>query len=105
MNANNKFANDADVSSVRANIEDVHPLDDRVIGKVLARRAASIGDRVWMVSGDGTARSGGAARRGARLARRRPDVALSKGQTLALVPYPSIDAILIGLAVTRLGGI
>jgi len=94
-----------DELDVQANVRDAMALEDRVIGKVLARRAAKNGDRVWMISGDRKVTFSEADRLVNGYARGLAAVGLAKGQTLALVMYPSIDAILIGLAATRLGAI
>lgn len=87
------------------NIQDVSRLEDRIIGKVLSDQAAAYGDQIWMMADERRMSFGEADRLVNGYARGLAALGLEKGQTLALVMQPSIEAILIGLAATRLGAI
>ena len=87
------------------NLQDMSRLEDRVVGRVLARQAAEIGDRVWLVSGERAVTFAQADRLVSGYAAGLRALGLEKGQTLALVMHPSIDTLLIGLGAARLGAI
>ncbi|MET0377346.1 MAG: class I adenylate-forming enzyme family protein, partial [Spongiibacteraceae bacterium] len=87
------------------NIKDISNLENRVIGKVLAAQARDIPNAVWMISNERKLTFGEANRLVNAYAAGLRHVGVKAGSTIALVCSPSIDAILIGLAATRLGGI
>ncbi|MET0984509.1 MAG: AMP-binding protein [Steroidobacteraceae bacterium] len=86
-------------------VYDISALEDRVIGKVLTRQAEVIGDHVWLMSGERRVTFAEANRLVNAYAHGLKRQGVQAGQTIALVMYPSIDALLIGFAATRLGAV
>jgi crotonobetaine/carnitine-CoA ligase len=87
------------------NIQDISCLENRVIGKVLAAQARDIPESIWMLSNDRKVTFSEADRLVNGYAAGLRSCGVKASDTIALVCHPSIDAILIGLAATRLGAI
>lgn len=84
---------------------DVSTPEDRVVGKVLSDQARHIPDLVWLASGDRRVTFAQADALVNRYARGLVAAGVGKGDPVAMVVDPSIEALLVAMAVTRVGGL
>jgi len=79
--------------------------ENRVVGKVLRQQAEHIGDRVWLMSDDRMVTFGEADALVNRYSHSLDAAGVKKGDSVAMLVEPSIEALLFALAVTRTGAL
>ncbi len=79
--------------------------EDRVVGKVLSDQARHIGENIWLASDDRRVSFREADAWVNRYARGLEAAGVIAGDSVALVMEPSIEALLVAMAVTRLGAL
>jgi crotonobetaine/carnitine-CoA ligase len=79
--------------------------ESRVVGKVLREQATHIGDTVWLHSDDRKVRFAEAEALVNRYARGLIAAGVEKGESVAMFVEPSIDSVLLAVAVTRTGAL
>jgi crotonobetaine/carnitine-CoA ligase len=84
---------------------DVSDPDGRVVGKVLSDQARTIPDAVWLAGGDRRVTFAEADALVNRYARGLAAAGVNKGDPVAMLVEPSIEALLVAMAATRVGGI
>jgi crotonobetaine/carnitine-CoA ligase len=84
---------------------DLTHADDRVVGKVLSDQARQIGDRIWLTSEERRVSFREADTLVNRYARGLEKIGVGFGESVALLVEPSIDALLVAMAVARLGAV
>ena len=77
----------------------------RVVGKVLREQAAHVGDTVWLHSDDRKVTFAEAESLVNRYARGLIAAGVEKGESVAMLVDPSIEAVLLGMAVARAGAL
>ena len=77
----------------------------RVIGRVLAEQAQRLGDATWLISDERRLSFGDADRLATRCASGLAALGVGKGDSVAMVMQPSIEVMIVALAVARLGAI
>ncbi|MDB5497306.1 MAG: putative fatty acid CoA ligase [Phenylobacterium sp.] len=83
---------------------DLSDASGRVVGKVLSHQARQRGERVWLVSDDRRVTFAEADALVNRIARGLRSLGVVPGEPVTMLVEPSIDAVLLSMAITRLGG-
>jgi crotonobetaine/carnitine-CoA ligase len=81
-----------------------HP-EERIVGKVLSEQARHVPDRVWLMSDDRKVTFGEADALVNRYARGVEEAGVAKGESVAMLVDPSIEAVLVAMGVARAGGL
>ncbi|MDB5575578.1 MAG: hcl 1 [Bradyrhizobium sp.] len=79
--------------------------EDRVVGKVLSEQARHLPDRVWLAGDDLRVTFAEADRIVNRYAHALIEAGIAPREPVAMVVEPSVDALLVAMAVTRVGGL